>query len=60
MPNKKGDLEIRYLILFALALVVLVVIILIFTGSIGDFVGRIKDIFNEIFGLKPDLSSFKK
>jgi len=60
MPNKKGDLEIRYLILFALALVVLVVIVLIFHGSISDFVGRIKDVFNEIFGLKPDLSSFKK
>ncbi len=60
MLGKKGDLEIRYLILFALALVVLVVIILIFTGSISEFVGRIKDIFNDIFGLKPDISSFGK
>ncbi len=59
MPGKKGDLEIRYLILFALALVVLIVIVLIFHGSISDFIGKIKGIFNDIFGMKPDLSSWK-
>lgn len=60
MLRKKGDLEIRYLILFALAIVVLIVIILIFHGSITDFVGKIKSVFNDIFGMKPDLSSWKK
>ena len=59
MPGKKGDLEIRYLILFALALVVLIVIVLIFTGNLTDFVGKIRTVFNDIFGMKPDLSSWK-
>lgn len=59
MLRKKGDLEIRYLILFALALVVLIVIVLIFHSSISDFVGKIKSVFNDVFGLKPDLSSWK-
>lgn len=59
MLKKKGDLEIQYIILFALGLIVLIVIILIFTGSLSDFVGRIKGVFNDIFGLKPDLSSWK-
>lgn len=59
MQNKRGDLEIRYLILFALALVVLIVIILIFHGSMSDFIGKIKTVYNDVFGLKPDLSSWK-
>ena len=60
MLGKKGDLEIRYLILMALALVVLIVIVLIFHGSMSDFVGKIKGIFNDIFGMRPDLTSWKK
>jgi len=60
MLTKKGDLEIRYIILFALALVVLIVIVLIFHGSMTDFVEKIKSVFNDIWGLKPDLSSLKK
>ncbi|MEM4244726.1 MAG: hypothetical protein QW404_00110 [Candidatus Nanoarchaeia archaeon] len=60
MLMKKGDIEIRYLILMALALIVLIVIIMIFHGSISEFVTRIKSVFNDIFGLKPDISSWKK
>ncbi len=60
MLKKKGDLEIRYLILFALALVVLIVIVLIFQSSMSDFVGKLKSLFNDIWGTKPDLSSWKK
>jgi len=51
--DKKGDLEIRYVILFALALVVLVVVILIFYGGASDFAAKIKTTLAEMWGVKP-------
>jgi len=53
--NKKGGLEIRYVVLLALALVVLVVIILLFTGGIAEFGGKFRSIFADIWKMKPDL-----
>lgn len=55
MLNKKGDLEIRYVILFALALIVLVVVVLIFYGGATDFAAKIKNTLSEIWSLKPNL-----
>lgn len=55
--NKKGDLEIRYVVLLALALVVLVVIILIFTTGTSEFAEKLNSVFTDIWGMKPD---FKK
>ncbi len=51
--DKKGDLEIRYVILFALALVVLVVVILIFYGGASDFAAKIKNTLADIWSAKP-------
>jgi len=56
LRNKKGDLEIRYLILFALGLVVLVVIVLIIFGGTSDFSKKITGLLAD---LKPDLSFLK-
>jgi len=54
--NKKGDLTIRYVILFALALIVLVVIAMIFYGGATDFAEKITDTLSSIWSTKPDLS----
>ncbi len=51
--DKKGDLEIKYVILFALALVVLVVVILIFYGGASDFAAKIKNMLADIWSVKP-------
>ena len=53
--NKKGDLEIRYVVLLALALVVLIVIILIFTTGTSEFAEKFKSIFNDVWSMKPKL-----
>lgn len=52
--NKKGDLTIRYVILFALALIVLVVVALIFYGGASDFATKIKEVFTNIWAAKPE------
>lgn len=57
MLDKKGDLEIRYVILFALGLVVLVVVILIFYGGASDFAAKIRGTLSEIWSLKPSLKN---
>ena len=54
MLNKKGDLTIRYVILFALALIVLVVIALIFYGGASNFADKVKEIFEGIWKTKPE------
>lgn len=41
---KKGDLQIRYIILIALGVLVLVVIALIFSGAVEWFVDKVKSI----------------
>ena len=53
--NKKGDLEIRYVVLLALALVVLIVIILIFTMGTSEFAEKFKGLFKDIWDMKPNL-----
>ena len=55
LVNKKGGLEIRYVVLLALALVVLVVIILLFTGGIAEFGGKFRSIFTDIWNMKPEI-----
>jgi uncharacterized protein (UPF0333 family) len=56
MFNKKGDLEIKYVIMFALALVVLVVVVLIFYGGASDFAAKIKSTLTDIWSVKPNLT----
>ncbi len=51
--EKKGALTLRYVVLFALAVMVLIVIILIFSGGVRDFVDAIKEIFRDIISAKP-------
>ena len=52
--QKKGDLTIRYVILFALALMVLVVITMIFYGGATDFASKLKDTLSSIWSAKPE------
>lgn len=52
--NKKGALTIRYVILFALALIVLVVIALIFYGGASNFAETLKGLFGDILAAKPE------
>ncbi|MDP2907482.1 MAG: hypothetical protein Q8O03_06080 [Nanoarchaeota archaeon] len=54
--DKKGDLEIKYVIMFALALVVLVVVVLIFYGGASDFATKIKSTLEDIWSVKPNLT----
>ena len=51
--SKKGDLTIKYVIMFALALIVLAVIALIFYGGASDFADKIKEAFSNIWSMKP-------
>ena len=53
--NKKGDLEIRYIVLLALAILVLIVIALIFSGTSQKFTQAIKDFFAQVLSIKPKL-----
>ncbi|MBI5871669.1 hypothetical protein HZB88_01135 [archaeon] len=57
--RKKGDLEIRYLILFILAVLVLVVVALIFSKQIGIFLGKIKGIWEQLEGIDTGLEQLK-
>jgi len=41
--NKKGELSLQIVVVSILSLLVLVVLIAIFTGNIGPFVGSLKD-----------------
>jgi len=52
---KKGGLEIRYIVLLALGLVVLIVIALLFTGGMAEFGEKFQSIFGDIWSNKPDL-----
>ncbi len=54
--DKKGDLEIRYVILFALALLVLIVVVLIFYGGATDFATKIKSTLADMWSAKPKLT----
>ena len=52
---KKGDLEMRYIVLIALGILVLIVIALIFGGTSSRFMQAIKDFFAQVLSLKPKL-----
>ena len=52
---KRGDISIRYVVLFALAIIVLIVVILIFQSGASDFAAKIKNLIKEIWSLKPKI-----
>lgn len=54
MMRKKGDLTIRYIVLFAMGLIVLIVVILIFKFGMDEFVSRLKEILKDIMAVKPE------
>ncbi len=58
--NKKGDLSLRYLVLAIISVIVLIVILIIFSGGIEDFVTKISSFSNEIWSLKPALNTTLK
>lgn len=58
--RKKASLEMRYLVLIILALLVIVVISLIFTNGIGDFMNKLKELAQILWGEKPDLTAITK
>ncbi len=60
MFNKKGSLSIRYIVLFALALIVLVVIAVIFYGGTSDFAVKIKEMLNGFWSVKPQIKPLIK
>jgi hypothetical protein len=53
---KKGDLTFRYIVLMVLGLMVLVVIIMIFLKGSGYFVDKLKTMWAQVSGFKPNLS----
>lgn len=57
---KKGDLNIRYLVLMILGLMVLVIIAIIFTRSSTTFIEKIKEIWVQITAAQPDLTELTK
>ncbi|MEA3379221.1 MAG: hypothetical protein U9Q69_06350 [Nanoarchaeota archaeon] len=57
---KKGDLNIRYIVLIILGLMVLIIIALIFSKSSTSFLSKLKDIWNQIIAIKPDLTGVAK
>ena len=56
--DKKG-VEIRFLILFILGLIALVVVVLIFYFGMDWFVGHIKDFFTQVNATRPDIPKIK-
>ena len=52
---KKGDLSIRYVVLIALGIIVLIIVTLIFHYSSSDFAERIRSILGEIWAIKPKM-----
>jgi len=57
---KKGDLDIRYLVLFIIGLVVLVVVLLIFSINAKDFAAKIGSFMKEIWSAKPPIEEIIK
>lgn len=61
MANKKGSsLSINTIIYLILGLLVLVLVILIFSGEIGNVFNSVKDIFNGTVNNKPDIGGLIK
>ena len=46
---KKGELTIRYIIILALAVMVLLVVVIVFRNQIGVFIEKIQGIMGSIF-----------
>lgn len=60
MIGKRGfELSLNMVVIIAIALIVLIVAILIFTGGATNFADKIKAFVNEIWGSKPSLSGGK-
>lgn len=57
MINKRGDLEIKYVILMIIALIVLVVVSLIFYFGTTELMGEFKDIYHNVISDRPDFTS---
>ncbi len=51
----RGSLEIRYVVLFALAIIVLIVVVLIFYSGMKDFFNKITELSKEIWSIRPSL-----
>lgn len=53
MPDKRGDLEIKYVIMMILGLIVLIVVGLIFYFGTTDLTGELKGLYNEVVSNRP-------
>ncbi len=51
--QKKGDIVINYMVLLILALVILVTVLIIFTGGFGFLFDKVRWAFRFIFELGP-------
>lgn len=56
MVDKRGDLEIKYVILMILALIVLVVVSLVFYFGTTNLMGEFKDIYKDVVTDRPDFT----
>lgn len=57
--GRKGDLEIRYLILFILAIIVLFVVALVFYKQIAMFLGKLKVLWDQLGGIESGIETLK-
>jgi len=48
MLSKKGDLELRYIVLFILAIIVLIVLVIMFRQEVKQFLDTIFSVTSEI------------
>ena len=53
--GKKGDLELRYVILFILGIIVLITLLFIFREQISHFVNMITSVTSDLDKTKPSL-----
>lgn len=61
MFDKRGEgLAVSTIIYIILGLLVLILIILIFTGQAGSIFDTVKNYVNEILGMKPDFGEIVK
>lgn len=55
MASKKGDLELRYIILFILGIIVLIALVFIFREQLSHFVNMLASVSSDIDKTKPSL-----
>lgn len=53
--DKRGDLSIRFIILFAIGLIVLIVVVLIFYSQSSDFAKKISELASQLWQAKPNI-----